>query len=55
MSLSNISLKNKKHGLIAMKQDLVLMRVVVLGRDSMLSHVGSIDDTKTVLDQDRFV
>ena len=55
MSLSDVILENQEHGLVALKENFVLMRIEVLGGNSVLAHVGRIDNAETVLDQDGLV
>lgn len=55
MSLGDIILENQEHCLVALKENFVLMRIEVLGGDSVLAHVGRIDNAETILDQDGLI
>ena len=55
VGLCNVPLKNKKHCFVTMQQDFVLVRVKILGWNRMLSHICSIYDTETVLNQYRLI
>jgi len=48
-------LENQEHCLVALKENFVLMRIEVFGGNSVLAHVGRIDNAETVLDQDSLV
>ena len=48
-------MENQEHCLVALKENFVLMRIEVLGGNSVLAHVGCIDNAETVLDQDGLV
>ena len=55
MSLGDVILENQEHCLVALKENFVLMSIEVLGRHSVLAHVGRIDNAETVLDEDGLV
>jgi len=55
VSLGYVILENQEHCLVALKENFVLMRIEVFGGNSVLAHVGRIDNAETVLDQDSLV
>ena len=55
VSLLYVVLDQQEHCLVACEEDLVLVCVHVFGRYSMAAHIGRIDDTETVLNENGLV
>ena len=53
--LGDVILENQEHGLVALKQYFVLMRVEIFRWYRVLAHVCSVDDAEAVLDQNSLV
>lgn len=51
MRLSDIVLHYQKHCFVALQKNLIFMRVEILWRDCMFSHISSVDNAKTILNQ----